>query len=518
MSNNKGSTPESPLNPENRGLSDKILDFVEKVGNRLPHPIILFFILAALTVIASGIVAAMGVSVEHPADGEMVEAFNLMSREGIQMMISQAVDNFVEFAPLGVVLVAMLGVGIAEKSGLISAVLKSLVLAAPVRLLTLAVVFVGVLSNVASDAGYVVLVPLGAIIFAAKGRHPLVGLAAAFAGVSGGFSANLIIGSLDPMLAGITQEAAEMWVDNYPVAPTVNLYFMIVSTFIVTIVGALVTEKIVAPRFGEYTGDYQEELEELDQNEKRGVKAAVVALVIMIGLLLIMTVPADGVLRDAEGELTSAASPLMQGIVPIIAILFAVTGIAYGVATRIVKSSSDIANYMSETMSDMGSYVALAFAAAQFVRYFEWSEIGTILAITGAELLEAIDFTGVPLLVAFVLVAGFINIFVGSASAKWAIMAPVFVPMFMELGYAPEMTQMAYRIGDSTTNIITPLMPYFAVIIAFAKKYDPKVGIGTLISTMLPYSIAFLIMWTVLMIIWFVFSLPIGPGGAIFFG
>ncbi len=518
MSGTNGPTPDPNLNPDNQGVSGGVLNFIERVGNKLPHPIILFFILAGLTIVASGLVSVADVAVEHPADGETVEAFNLMSREGIQRIVSEAVDNFTEFAPLGVVLVAMLGVGVAEKSGLITSVLKSLILSAPVKLLTFAVVFAGILSNVASDAGYVVLVPLGAIIFAAKGRHPMVGLAAAFAGVSGGFSANLIISSLDPMLAGLTQEAAEMWVDNYPVAPTVNLYFMIVSAFIVALVGSVVTEKVVAPRFGEYTGEYREELEQLNQDEKRGIKAAVITLIILIGLLLVMTVPADGVLRDAEGQLTSMEAPLMMGIVPIIMVLFILPGIAYGYAAKTVKNSSDIAKFMSEAMSDMGGYVALAFAAAQFVSYFEWSEIGTILAITGADFLQAIDFTGVPLLVAFVLVAGFINIFVGSASAKWAIMAPVFVPMFMELGYAPELTQMAYRIGDSVTNIITPLMPYFAVIIAFAKKYDPKVGIGTLISTMLPYSIAFLIMWTVLMIIWYVFALPIGPGGVMFFG
>ncbi len=517
MSKQETPTQGAPQPPENVGVIERILSFIERVGNRLPHPVLLFFLLAALTIIASGIISAAGVAVEHPGTGETIEGVNLLSAEGLQRILSEAVDNFTGFAPLGVVLVAMLGVGVADKSGLISSVLRALVLGAPIRLLTAAVVFVGILSNVASDAGYVVLVPLGAIIFAAKGRHPLVGLAAAFAGVSGGFSANLLISTLDPLLAGITEEAAQFVETGYAVAPSVNWFFMIISTFVITATGTWVTEKIVAPRFGEYTGEYREELEELEPDQKRGLRSAGIAVLIAIILLLIMTVPETGILRDPDGELVSGEAPLMQGMVPIIMILFLVPGIVYGFTAKTAKSGNDIAKYMSESMADMGGYIALAFAAGQFVAYFEWSNIGTILAVAGADLLEAIGFTGLPLIIAFVIVAGFINLFVGSASAKWAIMAPVFVPMLMYLGYAPEFTQMAYRIGDSVTNIITPLMPYFAIIIAFAKKYDEKVGIGTLISTMLPYSIAFLIVWTIMLVIWFVAGLPIGPGGQVFY-
>ncbi|OWZ83665.1 AbgT family transporter [Natranaerobius trueperi] len=517
MSKSETSSPQAPQNPEKSGIIDKILNFIENVGNKLPHPIILFFILAGLALVASAVVAAAGVEVEHPGTGETVEAFNLLSEEGIQRVFSEAVDNFTGFAPLGVVLVAMLGVGVADKSGLISSVLKSLILNAPTKLLTAAVVFVGILSNVASDAGYVVLVPLGAIIFAAKGRHPLVGLAAAFAGVSGGFSANIVLGTLDPMLAGITAEAAEFVEEGYSVAPSVNYFFMFISTFVVTIVGTLVTELVVAPRFGEYTGDYKEDLQELTGTEKKGLRSAIIALLIAVTVFLYWTVPSDAILRDADGELLTADAAFMGGMVPIIAILFLFPGIAYGLSAKSIKGSGDVAKYMSDSMSDMGGYIALAFAAGQFVAYFEWSNIGTILAVAGAEFLEVVGFTGLPLIVAFVVVAGLINLFVGSASAKWAIMAPVFVPMLMYLGYSPEFTQMAYRIGDSVTNIISPLMPYFAVIIAFAKKYDPKVGIGTLISTMLPYSVAFLIAWTLMLVVWFVLGLPIGPGGTVFY-
>ncbi len=502
---------------EKTGFIDRFLNRVERTGNKLPHPITLFFILAGLTLVASWVVSLFEIAVEHPGTGETIEAVNLISRYGIRRIFSEAVANFTGFAPLGVVLVAMLGVGVADKSGLIKAALKTIVLSAPEQLLTAAVVFAGIMSNVASDAGYVVLVPLGAIIFAAKGRHPLVGLAAAFAGVSGGFSANLLISTLDPMLAGISEEAAQLIDAGYTIAPTVNWWFMIASTFVITIVGTWVTEKIVAPRFGEYTGEYSEDLEELTSTEKRGLFWAVIWLLVGIAAIAALVVPETGILRNDAGEIIRGATPFVEGMVPMIALFFFIPGLAYGISTNSIKSDKDVADFMSEAMADMGVYIALAFAAGQFVAYFDWSNMGTILAINGAEFLQAIDFTGFPLIIVFIIVAGFINIFIGSASAKWAIMAPVFVPMLMELGYSPEFAQMSYRIGDSVTNIISPLMPYFAIIIAFAKKYDDDVGIGTLISTMLPYSIAFMIVWTIMLGIWFFFSLPIGPAGTIFY-
>lgn len=502
---------------KNQSFTDKILNGIERTGNKLPHPLIIFFMLAGLILLISWFVSLFDVAVQHPGTGETIEAVNLLSRSGIQRILGEAVTNFTDFAPLGVVLVAMLGVGVAEKSGLITAALKKFVLGAPDRYITAAVVFAGIMSNIASDAGYVVLVPLGAVIFAAKGRHPLVGLAAAFAGVSGGFSANLLISTLDPMLAGISQEAAQLIDSAYTVAPTVNYYFMIVSTFFVTILGTWVTEKIVAPRFGEYEGKHSEKLDTIKAEEKKGLKSALIWILVAIAVILIMTVPSNGILRNDQGELLAGSSPFIAGIVPLIAILFFIPGLAYGKKTGTISNSDDVAEYFEETMSDMGGYIALAFAAGQFVAYFSWSNLGTILAIKGADFLQSINFTGLPLILLFILVAGFINLFIGSASAKWAIMAPVFVPLLMQLGYAPEFAQMAYRIGDSTTNIITPLMPYFAIIISFAKRYDDEVGIGTLISTMLPYTVVFLVGWTVLLIIWYVLSLPIGPGGALFY-
>ncbi len=502
------------------GIVDAILDRIERAGNRLPHPLILFFIMALMVIIISAIVSLAGVTVEHPTTGEVIEAFNLISVEGFQRILTEAVDNFTGFAPLGVVLVAMIGVGVADYGGLITALLKKVVMGTPEKYITSAVVFAGIMSNLASDAGYVVLVPLGAVIFKAMDRHPIVGMAAAFAGVSGGFSANLLLGTLDPLLAGITMEAAHIMDADYFVDPSVNYYFMIVSTFIITIVGTLVTEKIVAPRFGKYEGTPDEEdddnLEELTADEEKGLRSAALWFIICVILLLIGTVPEWGILRNQAGELIAMDAPFMGGMVPIITLFFIIPGIAFGRKAGTITSSDDVANFMEKAMEDMGAYVALAFAAAQFVEYFSWSNLGVILAITGADFLEAVGFTGLPLIIVFIIVSGFINLFVGSASAKWAIMAPVFVPMLMQLGYSPEFAQMAYRIGDSTTNIITPLLPYFPIIIAFAKKYDEDIEIGTIISTMVPYSVAFMLAWTILLIIWFFFGLPLGPAGSIY--
>ncbi|SHK18454.1 aminobenzoyl-glutamate transport protein [Anaerobranca californiensis DSM 14826] len=501
---------------ENLKKTSGILGWIERVGNKLPHPITLFFYLAIITLIFSWIIGILGISVTHPVTGEEIYAVNLLSREGIQRVFSNAVSNFTGFAPLGTVLVAMLGVGIADKTGLIKSLLKVLVLNAPDRLITAAVVFAGIMSNIASDAGYVVLVPLGAIIFAVKGRHPLAGLAAAFAGVSGGFSANLLISTLDPLLAGITMESAKILDPDYFVAPTVNWYFMIASTFLITIVGTWVTERIVAPRLGEYKGEQVEMLDEVTKEEKKGLLWALIGLVLTIIFIAILTVPQNGILRDNEGNLIIGMTPFVRGMVPIIALMFFIPGLFYGYATKTIKNNYDVAHFLSKSMEEMGGYIALAFVAGQFVAYFSWSNIGTILAVSGAEFLQSIKLTGLPLIILFVIVTGFINLFLGSASAKWAIMAPIFVPLLMQLGYSPEFTQLAYRIGDSTTNIISPLMPYFAIIIAFAEKYDKETGIGTLISTMLPYSIAFLISWTLLLIIWTIFQLPIGPAGTMF--
>jgi aminobenzoyl-glutamate transport protein len=494
------------------GLFNKFLNVVEKGGNKLPHPVTIFLLLSLIVIVVSEIVSKAGITVSYydaKAKAEAtVSAISLMNPAGLQYIINSAVKNFTGFAPLGTVLVAMLGVGVAEGTGLISAALKKLVLSTPKRLITAVVVFAGIMSNVASDAGYVVLVPLGAIVFLSFKRHPLAGLAAAFAGVSGGFSANLLLGSIDPLLAGITNEALKVGGFETTILPTANLYFMMVSTFLLTFLGTWVTEKIVEPRLGEYKGKQIVESMEVTEAEKKGLKAAGLAILLATATMLFLTLPANAWLK-LDGTLDAFVH---DGLVPTIMLFFLIPGLAFGIAAGSVKNDKDVVSFMSKAMSSMGGYLVLAFVAAQFVAYFSFTKLGIILAVSGANFLQAIGLTGLPLIIGFILVSAFINLFIGSASAKWAIMAPIFVPMLLRLGITPEFTQLAYRIGDSSTNIISPLMSYFAVIVVFAQKYDEDTGIGTLISAMVPYSIVFLIGWTLLMTAWYFLGLPIGPG------
>ncbi|MFC7060534.1 AbgT family transporter [Halobacillus seohaensis] len=502
--------------PEKKGIVMRILDWVERIGNKLPHPITLFAVFAVLVVLASWLISRLGVEVEDPATGDTVQVVNLLSGDGIQYLFESMVENFVGFAPLGTVLVTMLGIGVAERSGLISAMLRGLVTSVPRSLMTAALVFAGIMSSMASDAGYVVLTPLGAVLFAGLGRHPLAGLAASFAGVSAGYSANLFLTSLDPLLTDLTKVAAETIDPAYAdgILLTMNLYFMIASVFVLTIVGTLVTDKIVEPRLGTYKGKYQEEVDYLTSTEKKGLWGSLIALLVTLALLSLLVLPSGAPLRDSDNFIES---PFFQTLVPILLILFFVPGLVFGKITKSIKNDKDVANQLSDTMNTMGMYIVLAFTAGQFVAYFNHTNLGKVLAVSGAEFLDSIGFTGIGLILAFILVAGLINLFIGSSSAKWAIMAPVFVPLMMQLGYSPELTTLAYRIADSTTNIISPLMPYFAIVIAFAQKYDKKVGIGTLISTMLPYSIAFSIVWTIMLLIWMLTGLPIGPDAGFFY-
>ena len=500
-----------------RTAVDRFLAVVERAGNLLPHPATLFFLLTVLVVIASAIAAQFDLSVAHPKTGEPVVPVNLLSIDGLQRIVGALVTNFTSFAPLGTVLVALIGIGVAEHSGFISACLRIVVLNAPRFLLTPIVVFAGVMSNMASEIGYVLLVPLAGLLFIAAGRHPILGIAAAFAGVSGGYSANLLLGTIDPLLSGLSQEAARIVDPTYTVSPAANLFFMQASTPVITLLGWWVTERIVARRFpdGQY-GKGDETIEPLSAAEKRGLAYAGLATLAFTVLLLLATVPADGALRIAgEPDLLKALAPFLHGIVALIFIAGALIGIAYGVGAGTIKSDSDVVKGMSKSMETLGSYLVLVFFAAQFVALFNWTNLGLIFAVEGAEALKALGLPKIPLLLGFILLTATVNLAMGSASAKWALMAPVFVPMFMLLGYSPEVTQTAYRVGDSVTNIISPMMSYFALIIAFLQRYEPKAGIGTVVATMIPYSIVFLIGWSSLFALWITMGWPLGPGAAL---
>lgn len=488
------------------------LSTVERVGNLLPHPATLFLLFALGIIVISAVAAGMNLEVTHPGTGATVKPVSLLNVAGLHRILTQMVTNFTGFAPLGTVLVALLGIGVAEATGLIGAVLRLMVLSAPRSLLTMVIVFCGIMSNAASEIGYVLLVPLAASIFLAAGRHPIAGLAAAFAGVSGGYSANLLLGTVDPLLAGLSQEAAMIIDAAYRVNPACNYYFMFVSTFFLTAAGTWVTEKIVVPRLGDYTGEEKPaEITPLSANEKRGLWFALGAAVLLAGWLLWGTVPAEGFLRDPKtGDLLH--SPFLSGIVAIIFLGGVLLGVAYGIGARTLRNDAQVMKGMGKSMETLGGYLVLVFFAAQFVAYFNWTNLGLIFAVEGAETLKASGLTGIPLILSFVFLSAFINLFMGSASAKWAVMAPVFVPMLMLLGYSPELTQVAYRIGDSSTNIISPMMSYFALIVAFVERYEKKAGIGTVVATMLPYSLVFLLVWSMLLGTWMLLGLPLGPG------
>jgi len=501
--------------PARHGAIDRFLTIVEKSGNALPHPATLFAIFAALAAAASWLLSRLGVSAVHPRDGSTVDVVNLISADGLHWILEHAITNYTGFAPLGTVMVALLGIGVAEKSGLIGAVLRLLVNNAPRRMLTYVLVFSGVLSNMASDVGYVLLVPLGAVIFASVGRHPLAGLAAAFAGVSGGFSANLLLGTIDPLLAGITQEAARIIDPSYTVTPACNYWFMVVSTFLVAGVGTWVTEAIVEPRLGASTEPTTVDgPEPLSAAEKRGLWWATAASLALVGLILWGLLPSGGILRDPQsGDILH--SPFMHGIVTVIFVGGFLTGVAYGFAAGTFRGERDVIDGMKEAMGTLTLFMVLVFFAAQFVAAFKVSHLGMVLAIKGADLLQAANLGAVPLMIGFLLLSATLNMLMGSASAKWAFMAPVFVPMFMLLGYSPELVQGVYRIGDSSTNLISPMMSFFALIVAYVQRYRPDAGIGTVIATMLPYSLAFLVVWTLLLVVWMLIGLPLGPGGGL---
>lgn len=503
---------------ERGSLIARFLTVIERIGNTLPNPATLFAAFALGLVALSWLFSKLGLEAVNPRDGLVVEPINLLSQHGLHWILEHTISNFTGFAPLGTVLVAMLGIGVAEKSGLIGTALRQLVHAAPRRLLTFVIVFAGVMSNMASDVGYVLLVPMGALIFLSVGRHPIAGMAAAFAGVSGGFSANLLLGTIDPLLSGISQEAARIIDPDYTVSPACNYYFMFVSTFLISGIGTWVTEKVVIPRLGDYEGEAAaegDELKKLTSEEKRGLWWAFGVSAVLIGLVLLGLVPENGVLRDAETG-SILYSPFMHGIVTFIFLVGLLAGIAYGVGAGTIKSDADVVKGMKESMESLALFMVLVFFAAQFVAYFKYTNLGMIFAIKGAELLQASGLGPIPLMLSFILLTAAINLSMGSASAKWAFMAPVFVPMFMLLGYSPELVQGVYRIGDSSTNLISPMMSFFALIVAFVQRYDSKAGIGTVIATMLPYSVAFLMMWMVLLVLWLLLGLPLGPGAGLY--
>jgi aminobenzoyl-glutamate transport protein len=487
----------------------KFLTFIEKTGNKLPDPATLFVVGTALIFILSTMVANLDWRVIDP-NGNAIVAFDLISSDGCWWLLSSMVENFIRFPPLGIVLVGMLGIGLAEKTGFLPALLHFSITHVHQRLLTPATLLLGIISSIALDAGYVVLIPIAAALYIAAGRSPLTGIAVSFAGVSAGFSANLFITALDPLLAGFTQSGAQVIDAGYQVAVTANWWFMIVSTIMLTLVGWFVTERYVEPAIaGVADQNLAEGVIELGDIEKRALLYAVLSVFVLL-IVFYFAITLD------NGPLFGAGKRFDRWIevtVPLLFILFFIPGLIYGILSGNVKNDRDVAIILGEVMSRLGPYIVLAFFAAQFIAAFNQSGLGQMLAIAGGQFLRELMVEDALLLSCFVLMVVLINLVIGSASAKYAFFAPVFVPMLMQIGISPELTQAAYRVGDSVSNVITPMNPYMIIILMEVKKYVRGSGLGTVVAMMLPYSIAFLIAWLVLLILWINTGLPLGPGG-----
>jgi len=505
----------SDNNQQNKGAITRALNVIETIGNKLPDPAVLFFISLLLVWAISAFLAPVEFADINPRTGEAIRIQNLLTGEAMAGFLSNMVTTFTSFAPLGVVLVAMLGVGVADGSGYINTGLKMMLSMTPKSLLTPMVIFVGIISHSAIDAGYVLVIPLGGIIFYAAGRHPIAGIAAAFAGVSGGFSANPLPSALDPLLQGFTQPAAQILDATIQINPLCNYYFTACSSVLVTLLGWYITDRIIEPRLMK-SAPVDEDAEEapdmshISTVQRRGFWVATLISVILFVLFMLTLLPENSPFRDAEGKISSFSAPIMQSIVPLIFIFFLLPGIIYGYLADHYAKTKDVIDDMSKAMGGMAYYIVMAFFCALFIDAFASSNLGALLAIKGATALKSLNLPGPVTIAGIIFLTGFVNLFVGSASAKWALLAPIFVPMLMQLGYSAELTQAAYRVGDSSTNIITPLMPYFPLVVVFCQRYFKQTGIGTLVSIMIPYSLALLIAWTIFLVIFWIIGIPLG--------
>ena len=490
------------------------LGTVERIGNKLPDPAVLFIALLFIVWVLSWLLSYVAFDVIDPRSGEALTIQNLLTGSSFTEFLSVMVTNFSHFHPVGVVLVAMLGIGVAEHTGFINAAIRSLLNVTPASLLTPMVILVGIVSHSAVDAGYVLVIPLGGVIFFAAGRHPLAGIAAAFAGVSGGFSANFVPSSLDPLLQGLTQAGAHILDTSVVVNPLNNYFFTTASSVIIISLGWYITDKIVEPRIKatEIDGDAEDlpEMHDLADNERKGLRWALVAMVLGIILLIVTALREGSAWRATDGRLTASTAPMMRAIVSLIFLLFLVPGVVFGIVSGSMKSSKDMIEGMTHSMHGMAYYLVIMFFIAQFVYAFGQSNLGVLLALKGAEFLKALNAGASITIVGIVFLTAFVNIFVGSASGKWGLLAPIFVPMLMSLGISPDLTQAAYRVGDSSTNIITPLMPYFPLVVVYCQRYVKNTGIGTLTAMMLPYSMWFLVTWTIFLLLYYAVGFPLG--------
>lgn len=537
-----------------RSAMQRILDLVERVGNKVPHPVIIFLILIAIVVALSHVLHLMGASVttevivpaaasdESDADAaapaaydaaaydatayvvesppappaytiesQTIAARSLLTTEGLRFIYASLIPNFMGFTAVGLMIVAMVGAGVAEEAGLVNALIRKLVIVSPRGALTYILAFVGILSSIAADAGYLVLIPLAGTAFLSVGRHPLAGLALGFAAVAGAFTVNMLIKPLDAVLVEFTNDAIGLVDADASIGLASNLWFSCVSVLFLTLIVAFITERMIEPRLGKFEGEKpSEEGGALSDDESRGLKFAGIGLVAVLALFAALALPAGAPLRHPETDALIGNSPFMNGLIAAIMVLFLVTGAAYGYGAKKMHSATDVIKAMEKSLGGLGSLILLFLVLSQFVAYFNYTNMGTILALKLAGGLQAANFPALALLIGFIVVVALIDLLLTGAIAKWAIFAPIFVPLLMKLGVDPEAVLAAYRVADSPINAITPLNAYFALVVGFAQKYDKNAGVGTVVSLMLPYVVIMLVLWTVLFSVWQVLGLPWG--------
>ncbi|MCC4294990.1 AbgT family transporter [Brevundimonas aurantiaca] len=501
----------------------RLLNTVERIGNRLPDPVFLFLWLVGGLILLSMIGAALGWSAVNPVTGDRLAAQSLLSPENLERLIIGMPRTLADFPPLGIVVTIIYGASVAERAGLFATAIRGALLNAPRAILTPIVVVTGMVSHHASDASYVVVIPLAAVIFAAAGRHPLAGLAAGFAAVSGGYAGNLFPGASDALILGITEPAAHLIDPSYSVNIAGNWFFIIGVVLVFTPIVWFLTDRVIEPRLGPWAPSADaaapaaSEKQPLTADEKRGLAWAGLALMGMIALWALITLLPGSPFVDPAAEPEQRFNPLYRSLVAFFAVTFFLTGAAYGAGSRSIQSHRDLVRMMRDGIAQLAPYIVLAFFAAHFVAMFNWSGLGPILAVNTAAELKSLALPAPLLLICVVFVSCFFDLFIGSASAKWSALAPIVVPMFMLLGISPEMTTAAYRMGDSVTNIATPLMSYFPLILTFAQRWDPRFGLGSLMATMLPYAGAFLVAGLIMVAAWVTLDLPLGPGVGVYY-
>ena len=499
----------------------RFLDTVEKVGNMVPHPVVIFLILIGVVIVLSALLGVMGTAVTfeqinpdtHKVEKATTAIRSLLTIDGIRFMYSSLVPNFMSFTAVGLMIGAMIGAGVAEESGLVKALIRKLVLVSPAWALTYILAFVGIIASIAADAGYLVLIPLAGIAYLSVGRHPLAGLALGFAAVAGAFTVNMLIKPLDAVLVEFTNDAARLVNPSKSIGLASNVWFSIASVIFLTVIIALITDRIIAPRLGTYQPEKGLEAEQsgkLSQEESRGLNYALYGLIGLVAVFGLLTLPSGAPLRNPDTGVLIGNSPFMNGLIALIMLSFLTTGWAYGIGAGTVQTLTDVIRAIEKSISGLGGTIFLFFVLSQFVAYFTYTNIGTVMALSLSETLRAANIGALPLLLGFIVVVAIIDLLLTGAIAKWAIFAPVFVPLLMKLGVEPEAVLAAYRVGNSPMNAITPLNAYFALVVGFAQKYDKNAGVGTIVSLMLPYVVLMFVLWTALFAIWKMLGLPWG--------